>query len=241
MPARAPAAATALARLPVEGQAKTLLPSSRAALRAQATTRSLKELVGLVESSLTQSLVSPSSAARLRASQQPGEAGLGVGRLLDVRGHRQQRLVAPHVARAGLDLLAGDRREVVGDLERTEALRTGVVRAEGDLVAALAARQRGGVPEGALAQGVGGGLRLGLQLGLGQRGAQEKPPPHLPRGGSRPGPELAPSPRRRWTRVPWRLPGRQRAVPSVPLDELATTVRGASHHASAVPDGGWRR
>jgi hypothetical protein len=43
-PARAPAAATAFARLPVLGQAKTLRPSSRAALRAQATTRSLKEL-----------------------------------------------------------------------------------------------------------------------------------------------------------------------------------------------------
>ena len=64
MPARAPAAATALARLPVEGQAKTLLPSSRAALRAQATTRSLKELVGLVESSLTQSLVMPELGGR---------------------------------------------------------------------------------------------------------------------------------------------------------------------------------
>ena len=31
MPARAPAAATAFARLPVEGQAKTFAPSSRAA------------------------------------------------------------------------------------------------------------------------------------------------------------------------------------------------------------------
>ena len=48
MPARAPAAATAFARLPVLGQANTFAPNSRAALRAQATTRSLKELVGLV-------------------------------------------------------------------------------------------------------------------------------------------------------------------------------------------------
>ena len=67
MPARAPAAATALARLPVEGQAKTLEPSSRAALSAHATTRSLKELVGLVESSLTQRLSIPSSRPRLSA------------------------------------------------------------------------------------------------------------------------------------------------------------------------------
>jgi hypothetical protein len=67
MPARAPAAATAFARLPVLGQAKTFAPSSRAALRAQATTRSLKELVGLVESSLTQSRSMPTSRARLFA------------------------------------------------------------------------------------------------------------------------------------------------------------------------------
>ena len=63
----------------MEGQAKTLLPSSRAALRAQATTRSLKELVGLVESSLTQSLVDPELGGQVAGLQQPGEAGLGVG------------------------------------------------------------------------------------------------------------------------------------------------------------------
>ena len=67
MPARAPAAATALARLPVEGQAKTVEPSSRAADRAMATTRSLKECVGLPESSLTHSRRRPSSRARLPA------------------------------------------------------------------------------------------------------------------------------------------------------------------------------
>ena len=64
MPARAPAAATALARLPVLGHANVVAPSSRAALSAQATTRSLKELVGLVESSLTQSLSMPSWSCR---------------------------------------------------------------------------------------------------------------------------------------------------------------------------------
>ena len=65
MPARAPAAATALARLPVDGQAKTLAWNSRAALSAQATTRSLKEFVGLVLSSLTQRLSMPSVAAEV--------------------------------------------------------------------------------------------------------------------------------------------------------------------------------
>ena len=74
MPARAPAAATALARLPVDGQANTLAPSSRAALSAQATTRSLKELVGLVESSLTHRFVDAELAAEVVRLQQPGEA-----------------------------------------------------------------------------------------------------------------------------------------------------------------------
>ena len=67
IPARAPAAATALARLPVDGHAKTLLPNSRAALSAQATTRSLKEFVGFVESSLTHRFSMPSSRPRLCA------------------------------------------------------------------------------------------------------------------------------------------------------------------------------
>ena len=64
MPARAPAAATALARLPVEGQANTLLPNSRAAESATATTRSLKECVGLPESSLTQRFLHAELAGR---------------------------------------------------------------------------------------------------------------------------------------------------------------------------------
>lgn len=67
-PARAAAAATALARLPVEGQQSTEKPSSRAAARATATTRSLNECVGLPVSSLTQTLRMPSAAARLSAS-----------------------------------------------------------------------------------------------------------------------------------------------------------------------------
>ena len=79
IPARAPAAATALARLPVEGQAKTLASSSRAALRAQATTRSLNELVGLVESSFTHSFSRPSSRARFFASSSRVKPGSVLG------------------------------------------------------------------------------------------------------------------------------------------------------------------
>jgi len=68
MPARAAAAATALARLPVDGQASTCRPSSRAADSATATTRSLNEWVGLPESSFTHSCFRPRSSARWRAS-----------------------------------------------------------------------------------------------------------------------------------------------------------------------------
>ena len=63
MPARAAAAATALARLPVDGQASTLKPISVAAASATATTRSLNEWVGLPLSSLIHSRRMPSSAA----------------------------------------------------------------------------------------------------------------------------------------------------------------------------------
>ena len=79
MPARAPAAATALARLPVHGQANVVAPSSRAALSAQATTRSLKELVGLVESSFTQSLSMPSVRPRLCARSSRVKPGSVLG------------------------------------------------------------------------------------------------------------------------------------------------------------------
>ncbi len=78
-PARAPAAPTALARLPVEGQAKTLAWNSRAAESAQATTRSLKECVGLVESSLTHSRSMPSSWPRFSARSSRVKPGSMLG------------------------------------------------------------------------------------------------------------------------------------------------------------------
>ncbi len=67
IPARAAAAATALARFPVDAQDSVCRPSCRAADRATATTRSLKECVGLPVSSLTQSRRMPSARARLSA------------------------------------------------------------------------------------------------------------------------------------------------------------------------------
>ena len=63
----AAAAATALARLPVDGQARTRYPISTAAASATATTRSLNECVGLDRSSLTHSCRMPSALARRSA------------------------------------------------------------------------------------------------------------------------------------------------------------------------------
>src|SRR5919108_1203591 len=74
-PARAAADATALARLPVDGQARTLKPNSRAAASATATTRSLNECVGLPVSSLIQIRLTPSALASWSARTslvQPG-------------------------------------------------------------------------------------------------------------------------------------------------------------------------
>ena len=67
IPARAAWAATELARLPVEAQAATLNPSSRALVRATDTTRSLNEPVGLTVSFFSHSSDSPSSAPRRSA------------------------------------------------------------------------------------------------------------------------------------------------------------------------------
>src|SRR4051794_38118472 len=69
IPARAAAAATAFARLPVEAHAIVVNPSARAAASATVTTLSLNECVGLPLSSLTQSApgLIPSSRARLSA------------------------------------------------------------------------------------------------------------------------------------------------------------------------------
>ncbi len=80
-PARAAAAPTAPARLPVEEQESVVKPKARAASRAWATTRSLKECVGLPESSLTNSLPAstPSSAARLSAWTSWVQPGLMFG------------------------------------------------------------------------------------------------------------------------------------------------------------------
>ena len=147
-PARAACAATELARLPVEAQAKRVKPSPRAAVSAIETTRSLNEWVGLALSSLTYSgAVKPSSAASPGAAisgRQPGVERDPGGRVL---ADRQQTGVPPEVLGAGFDVGAGDlgqRGRVVGDLERAETLVAGVLRGERVFGAAAATGERAG-------------------------------------------------------------------------------------------------
>ena len=79
-PVLAAAAPTAPARLPVEEQERVVKPKVRAASTAIATTRSLKECVGLPESSLTyRPPVTPSSRARLSALTSLVQPGLRLG------------------------------------------------------------------------------------------------------------------------------------------------------------------
>src|SRR6516164_3021750 len=108
MPARAAAAATALARFPVDGQARTVKPISDAAASATATTRSLNEWVGLPRSSLTQS------------ARRPGAARLGVRPGGHVGPDREQAGVPPDVRRSRLNRRPAQRRKVVTDLQRPE-------------------------------------------------------------------------------------------------------------------------
>ena len=86
-PAAAAWAATALARLPVEAQATTSYPSSWALASATATTRSLKECVGLAVSFFTQTSPRPSRSASRGAfwsgvspTGRPGRGGVSKGR-----------------------------------------------------------------------------------------------------------------------------------------------------------------
>src|SRR5215212_6989898 len=81
-PAAAACAATALAKLPVEGQAIVSKPSSCALATATDTTRSLNEWVGLAASFLTQTsrrpIASASRGARISGVAPAGSAYFGV-------------------------------------------------------------------------------------------------------------------------------------------------------------------
>lgn len=78
-PARAAAAVTAPARLPVEEQESVWKPKLRAASTAMATTRSLKEWVGLPESSFTYRDFRPSACPRLPALTSLVQPGFMLG------------------------------------------------------------------------------------------------------------------------------------------------------------------
>ena len=133
-PARAACAATELARLPVEAQAKRVKPSSRAAVRATDTTRSLNEWVGLAESSFTHSGArKPTSAASASARTSGVMPGSRLTRRAGSWPPGSRSAYRQRLRRAGLDLFTGDLPqgvEVVGHLERAEALPAGVLSGE---------------------------------------------------------------------------------------------------------------
>ena len=92
----------------------------------------------------------PELAGQVVGADELGAAGVHVRGVGDAGRHRQQRRVAPDGLGAGLDPPAQGRpvqREVVGDLERTEALGTRVEGAEIDAVSALATGERDGGAE----------------------------------------------------------------------------------------------
>ena len=96
MPARAAAAATALARLPVDGQASTLKPSSIAAASATPTTRSLNECVGLDALILDPQLAHPEVLASWSARTSRVQPGSRFG-LLATSGGTGSRLAYRHM------------------------------------------------------------------------------------------------------------------------------------------------
>ena len=88
-------------------------------------------------------LAHPEHPRELVRADQPGPAGVEVRPGRDIRRDRQQAGVPPDAQRAGLDRVPGELRQVVGDLERAEALVAGVRRAERARMAAFAAGQDG--------------------------------------------------------------------------------------------------
>ena len=126
-------------------------------------------------------------AGQVVRGNQRGAARLEVRGVAHGRRDRQQVLVAPDVLRAGLDRGPGDGAELVGDLERAEALAAGVERAERHGRAALAAGQvAGGAEIGTTGDGHGG--RRG---GCGTGRHEQSPSSSVPVTRC-PGPELAP-------------------------------------------------
>ena len=109
----------------MEAQATVSKPNSRAAARATATTRSLKESVGAQTASfLTQTSRTPSFSAS-RSARTSGVSP-GLDRTGGTAAERQEVGVAPDPVAAGLDLalqrLGVEAGVIVGDLERPEAL-----------------------------------------------------------------------------------------------------------------------
>src|SRR5215471_19591955 len=89
----------------------------------------------------------PEFPGELVGAGQPGPAGLGTGYGEDARRHREQVRVTPDARGPGLNARAGQRRELVSDLQRPETLSTGVCGAKRGRGAAFAAEEVTGEAE----------------------------------------------------------------------------------------------
>ena len=151
-------------------------------------------------------------------ADQPGVAGLGRGPLGDVGRDREQRRVAPHVRRAGLDVGPGQPRVVVADFQRPETVVAGVVRAELVDLAALAAGQPGGVAE------PGSCIGRACRCCGHRRGLPSPSFPAVTLTAGRSWHHVTRLAVRRRACIRDRLPGLRRADPSTPLDERYSVV-----------------
>jgi len=93
---------------------------------------------------------------KIAGIDQPGEAGVGGAECGDVGWDRQQRGISPDAPRARLDPFSTDLRKLVADLERTEALGTGVEGPERCVRPAFPTDQMRGISEGAGPDAVSG-------------------------------------------------------------------------------------
>ena len=188
MPARAPAAATALARLPVLGQAKTLASQLAGGAQRAGDDPVLEGVGGVGRVVLDPEVGDAELAAEVVRLEQPGEAGLGVGALLDVG---RAPAAAPCSARCWAARPRSPRGSRPGSRRRSPAGRS-----------TPDTRRRGRARPGGRTRGTTARWRARRRpravpawTSSRRRQCSWSPPSHLPRRVPRAGTELAPFPR----------------------------------------------
>ena len=173
-PARAAAAPTAPARLPVEEQDRVCEAEVAGGLEGDGDDPVLEGVGGVAGVVLDVQRAQAELAGQVVGRDEPGPARVQVRLGRDVGRDRQQRSVAPDVGGPRRDQLAGHGaalREVVGDLQRPETLAHRRSAGRAAARAALAAGERDG-----------GAERRRWWSGRGcVSGHEARPFPHLPR------------------------------------------------------------